>query len=189
MEKVKIQLNTYSIVLCALFSALIVAGAFIKIPLYTVPITLQAQFVLLAGLMLGSKRGAVSVVIYIIIGLAGVPVFARGGGVGYILQPTFGYILGFIFGAYITGIIVEKADKKTTKVYFLASFAGLMVIYIIGVAYFWLISVLYLNKQIGGWFLLVNCFLITLPGDIIFSSAGAVLAKRLKPLTVKYSNL
>ena len=82
-----------------LFAALIAVGAFIKVTLPTEPIpmhfTLQWFFVLLAGLMLNKRLAGVSVGVYLLIGLAGVPVFASGGGPSYLLRPGFGYLLGF----------------------------------------------------------------------------------------------
>lgn len=186
MTKGNQRINTYSVVLCALFAGLIAVGAFIRIPAYPVPATLQMTFVLLAGMMLGSKRGAISAFVYLVIGLAGIPVFALGGGLGYLLQPTFGYILGFIPGAYLTGIMIEKVKNTTYRSYFGASLAGLLMVYFIGVIYFYFISRFYLNREIGAWYLLVNCFLLTLPGDVVFCGAGALLAKRIKPITAVY---
>lgn len=182
------RINTYSIVLCALFAGLIALGAFIRIPSYSVPATLQMSFVLLAGMMLGSKRGAISAFVYMVVGLMGIPVFALGGGLGYFLKPTFGYIIGFIPGAYITGRIVERSKQITYRGYFAASLAGLLVVYFIGVVYFYVISRFYLSREIGIWYLFFNCFLITLPGDVVVCSAGALLAKRIKPVTAVYFN-
>ena len=67
-------------ILCAIFTALIAIGAFIRIPVPVVPFTLQFLFTTLAGVLLGSRLGALSVTIYIVLGLMGVPVFAEGGG-------------------------------------------------------------------------------------------------------------
>ena len=72
-------------ILCAIFTALIAIGAFIRIPVPVVPFTLQFLFTTLAGVLLGSRLGATSVVLYIALGLLGVPVFAEGGGPGYMV--------------------------------------------------------------------------------------------------------
>ncbi|MDI6883466.1 MAG: biotin transporter BioY, partial [Patescibacteria group bacterium] len=79
----------------------IVSGvcAKLKIEIGMVPITMQTFAVLLSGALLGSKRGALSQITYLLMGLAGVPWFARGGGIGYLLSPTFGYIVGFVLAA------------------------------------------------------------------------------------------
>ena len=97
------KLSTKSLILCSLFAALIAVGAFIKIPIPVVPFTLQVLFTTLAGLLLGPKLGAISVGIYLLIGLIGIPVFTQGGGPSYIFQPTFGYLIGFLIGTYFTG--------------------------------------------------------------------------------------
>lgn len=182
------RINTYAIVLCALFTGLIAVGAFFKIPFQPVPVTLQVTFVLSAGMMLGSKMAAVSAFVYLIIGLIGVPVFALGGGLAYLLQPTFGYILGFVPGAYITGRIVEKLERAGYKSYFGASLAGLLVVYFVGIVYFYFLSRFYLNREVGLWYLLANGLLLSLPGDVLFCAVGAMLAKRMKPITAVYFN-
>ena len=79
--------KTKSMIYCGLFTALIAAGAFIKIPVPVVPFTLQYLFTMLAGLFLGSRRGMISVVAYMLLGLAGLPIFSEGGGIWYIFKP------------------------------------------------------------------------------------------------------
>src|SRR3712207_2857288 len=97
----KKRISKRDLTMTALFVTLITVGAFIRIPLPNCPFTLQILFTTLAGIILGSRLGAVSVGIYIILGLIGVPVFTSGGGPGYILHPTFGYLVGFMVGAYV----------------------------------------------------------------------------------------
>ena len=87
--------KTRSLVYCALFTALIAVGAFIKIPIPVVPFTLQYLFTMLAGILLGSRLGSLSVLAYMILGLIGLPIFSEGGGIGYVFKPSFGYIIGF----------------------------------------------------------------------------------------------
>jgi biotin transport system substrate-specific component len=94
------------LVLITLFAALTALGARVTIPLpFTpVPVTLQVLFPLLAGLLLGGKRGALSQAEYVAAGLAGFPVFAKGGsGLAYLFGPTGGYLLGFIAAAFVVG--------------------------------------------------------------------------------------
>ena len=79
--------KTKTLIYCSLFTALIAAGAFIKIPVPVVPFTLQYLFTMLAGLLLGSKRGTISVVAYMLLGLAGLPIFSEGGGLWYVFKP------------------------------------------------------------------------------------------------------
>ena len=107
-------------VLCGMFAALVAIGAFIQIPVpYMDYFTLQFFFVLLAGLILGADKGAISVGCYVLLGLVGVPIFAAGGGIGYIFRPSFGYLVGFIVSAYVTGKVCEKL-KASYKNYLLA---------------------------------------------------------------------
>lgn len=96
--------------LCAMFAALLTVGGFLRIPLPGVPLTLQSFFVFLAGLLLGKRRGAMACGVYLLVGLFGAPVFAQGGGIGYLLQPTFGYLLGFIPGTFLIGWLREGSD-------------------------------------------------------------------------------
>ena len=168
--------------LCGMFVALIAAGAFLKVPVPVVPFTLQYLFTMLAGLLLGGKLGFLSVCIYILLGLAGLPIFAQGGGMGYILQPSFGYMIGFAAGSFVTGYLAHKRNIFTYKRLLLANFAGLFLVYLFGMAYYYLISNWYLGTPIGLWPLFLYCFVLAVPGDIALCIVGAVLAKRLIPL-------
>ena len=76
--------KTKSIIYCGLFTALIAVGAFIKIPVPVVPFTLQYLFTMLAGLLLGAHLGSLSVFAYMVLGLAGLPIFTEGGGLWYV---------------------------------------------------------------------------------------------------------
>lgn len=180
-----ININTRELILCSLFSALIAVGAFIKIPIPLVPFTLQFLFTTLAGLLLGSRLGTISVIIYIVAGLLGFPVFTGGGGIGYIMQPTFGYIIGFAAGAYITGRIREKLFSLNFKGLILAVLAGLGIVYLLGMVYYYLIANFYMNSPIGIWALFLYCFILAVPGDIAICFISAILAKRLLPILNK----
>ena len=91
-------LTTREMAQIGLFTALIAAGAYIKvnIPVQPFPMhfTMQFLFVLLAGFLLGAKKGAICVGIYLAVGLSGIPVFAAGGGPAYLIRPTFGFFAG-----------------------------------------------------------------------------------------------
>jgi len=136
------KLSIKDMVLCAVFAALISIGAFVSIPLPGgVPFSLQPFFAMLAGAILGSKRGAISMTVYTLMGLVGLPVFSNGtGGFGMIFKPTFGYIIGFIVCAYVVGLIVEKSREKGFNAgLVIAPFVGLMLDYIIGVPYLFVV--------------------------------------------------
>ncbi len=178
--------KTTTLLLCALFTALISVSAFIRIPTPLVPITLQSGTVLLAGMLLGPKYGSISALLYVLLGLLGVPIFTMGGGLGYVFQPTFGYLLGFVLGAYITGALVRRKQHMDGKGLFVAALAGLLVIYLIGTAYCYWISFFVLGTEIAFWPLLISCAIVPLPGDIALCVLAAITGKRMLPHTKKY---
>lgn len=178
----KKSLNITQITLCALFTALIAVGAFIKIPLPAVPFTLQFLFSNLAGLLLGKRLGSISVAVYIAVGLAGLPIFAAGGGPAYIFQPTFGYVLGYLPGTYAAGYIMEKSHPKTYRIRLIASFANFAIVYALGMGYYYFIANYYLNSSIGVWAIILHCFILPLPGRIILCITSASLSQRLNPI-------
>lgn len=175
-----------SLVLCGLFAALIAVGAFIRIPVFGVPFTLQTFFCVLAGLLLGAGRGTLSVGVYILIGLAGLPVFTGGGGIGYVFEPSFGYIMGFFFGTYVTGRIAHAKGTVSALRFFAAGSAGILIVYVVGMTYYYLVMNFYLHEQTGLQVVLVNCFLLLLPADILKCILAAILAKRLVPAVKQY---
>ena len=176
------KLNTKSLILCSLFAALIAVGAFIKIPVPLVPFTLQVLFSTLAGLLLGPRLGVVSVVIYILLGLVGLPIFTNGGGPSYIFQPTFGYLIGFLMGVYVTGSIAHKTKNPSLKKLIIASLAGLAIVYIIGMIYYYFIVNFYLNTSITAIKVLIYCCLVFIPGDVVSCIVGSIIAKRTIPV-------
>jgi len=121
-------------ILIALFAALTAVGAFIRIPMGTLNFTLQVFFCLLAGMLLGPVDGALSQALYILIGLVGIPIFTQGGGPGYVLMPSFGYLLGMIPCAYLVGLISRVPDAKLPRM-MIGAGAGILSIYIVGVPY------------------------------------------------------
>ena len=173
--------RTKSMIYCGLFTALIAVGAFIKVPVPVVPFTLQYLFTMLAGLLLGAKRGAIAVLAYMLLGLAGLPIFTEGGGLWYLLKPSFGYIIGFVIGTYVTGRIAETMPKKTIQHYLLANLAGLAIVYACGMSYYYVICNYVINTPIALWPLFLYCFILAVPGDIALSVVGAVIAKRVRP--------
>jgi len=173
--------STRDFVLCGLFSALIAVGAYIKIPIPVVSFTLQFLFTTLAGLLLGARLGALSVAIYLMTGLIGMPVFANGGGISYILQPSFGYLIGFCLGSYVTGTIAAMEGKLSFWKFFIAGVAGLMVVYSIGMIYYYVIANFYIDQPIGIMALFLYCFLLPVPGDLVICIVSAIIAKRMIP--------
>lgn len=180
------KITTLELVLCGLFTALTAVGAFIQIPVPGMDyFTLQFFFVLMAGMLLGSKLGTFSVAAYVFIGLVGVPIFAAGGGITYVLRPSFGYLLGFILTAFVTGKLVEILKVEGLKKYLIAAFAGLVVCYLLGLTYKYFMLNLYIGEKTPVWLVLLDCFPLDLPGDVLLSVLASLCGKRLKPELLK----
>jgi biotin transport system substrate-specific component len=142
------KMKTREMILTAFFAALTAAGAFITIPLPYIPLTLQFFFCTLSGVVLGSRLGMLSQIVYVAIGLVGLPVFAGGqGGFTYIFKPSFGFLIGFIIAAYVVGKIVESSSKINFSKLFIAQIIGLLAVYIVGVSYMLFIVNIYLAKS------------------------------------------
>jgi len=168
-------LKTKGMILCALFAALTGVGALIAIPLpFTpVPITLQIFFTFLAGALLGKYLGALSQLIYLLLGVVGLPVFAKGSsGIGVLLGPSGGYLVGFIPAAFLVGYLLERREKPPLGLIFLAMVVGLLAIYLPGVG--WLMWVAKLNL-VKGLLLGVLPFLL---GDAVKIVVGALIVNR-----------
>ena len=174
------KLSTRDLIITALFTALTSVGGFISIPLGPVPITLQTLFVVLSGLILGGKLGAISQITYVILGLIGLPVFSGGsGGLTSVVSPTFGFLLSFIVAAYVIGKLTEK-NKSISRI-ISSVILGSFIIYIIGVPYFYFIFTNYLGKSINFYSALKYSCIPFIPGDIIKAIVSIILAKQLIP--------
>jgi len=177
--------KTKRLMLCGLFSALITVGAFIQIPVPHLDyFTLQFLFVLLAGILLGSKLGSVAVAVYVLTGLMGIPIFAAGGGISYILRPSFGYLLGFIAAAFVTGWVCERLNATKWPQFFGATLCGFVVTYGIGLIYKYLMLNTYVGTPTPFFIVLLSCFPLDIPGDLVLcivaSRVSVHLSKALK---------
>ena len=178
---------TVMLCMCAVFTALTAVGAFIKIPIPYMEFTLQFLFTTLAGLLLGGRYGAASVGAYVVLGLIGLPIFAEGGGLFYVLKPTFGYLIGFIIGTYVTGKIANAVPAPSMKQLLASNFAGLGIVYALGIVYFYFAKNLWIEGgAISFAMVLWYCFVLAVPGDILLCILAAMLGKRLIPIINKY---
>ena len=149
----------------ALFAALTAVGAFISIPLGYSSITLQTFFTAMAGCVLGPWYGALSQLVYVALGLVGLPIFTRGGGIGYLVQPTCGFLIGLIPAAWVIGRIAGR--KPEPKQIVPACLLGYGVLYAIGVPYMALILNPFLGKGMGFSAIMWAGMIPFLPGDMI----------------------
>lgn len=166
----------------AMFAALTAVGAFIKIPIppYPVPLTLQTAFVYLCGLLLPPAGAFLAQLTYVLLGLAGIPVFMGGGGLGYVLQPTFGYLLAFLFAAPLMSLLARRTLYAGRRLRFaLGGAAVILLVQLVGVAYMALISSAYLAQPLPLSRVVYLCY-IFLPLDIIKLVLAAALAPQLR---------
>ena len=170
-----LKINIRQMTLVSLFAALTAVGAFISIPIYPVPLTLQTLFTLLAGMTLGSVMGALSQIIYVLLGVVGLPVFAGfKSGIGILFGPTGGFLFGFMISTYVIGKIIEEKKGENIFNYLLAGFLGIAIIYFMGVIQLSLVT------GIGTKRALLIGVLPFLPGDILKIIAASFIARKLK---------
>lgn len=173
------KLSTKEIIICALFSAItaLLAQISIPIPFTTVPLTMQVFAVAISGVLLGAKKGFISQIIYILIGSIGLPVFAQmRGGLGVVLGPTGGFILGFPLMALVIGYFSKKYNKL---IYLLIGMIiGLIIDYLLGTILFTIVTK---STFIQGLMMCVVPFVFV---DLIkiglAAFVGVKLSKRLK---------
>ena len=154
----------------ALFIVLMVVGTYIQIPFPLVPLTFQTVISVLAGLMLGSKKGMISMSVYCFMGLVGLPVFTAGGGIAYVLKPSFGYIIGFIASAGVGGAIAGRANLPLWR-------------YIVGALCAFLADKLLHVENLTNLLIFGN--LVYMPKDAVLSVLAAFLAKAVLPVVRK----
>ena len=163
-------------VYASLFAALTAVSAFVAIPIGPVPIVLQNFFVFLTGLLLGSRWGTASVSVYLLAGALGLPVFAGGtGGIGRLVGPTGGYLIGYLPAVWVIGLMAQKGGNR--RVYDAVGMViGTAIIYGLGVG--WL-------KVLTGmtWIKAMSVGMLPfLPGDAVKIAAAVVIAPKLRPI-------
>lgn len=170
-----------TLTLSALFCTLICVGSFIRIPMPNImPITLQTFFVLLTALVLPLKTSTLAICVYILLGLIGLPVFSGGGGLGYVLMPNFGFIIGFFIATVTIGVLVQKLKNRKLWHYIIISLLGITVIYISGVLYFAFITNVYNNNNYSAVWLIQTAFLPFVPKEIVCLILSSITAFKIK---------
>lgn len=168
--------NLKPLIFAALFAALTAAIAPFKIPLgFTpVPITLQTLVVLMSGAMLGPYYGALAMILYVVVGALGLPVFAGGGsGIGAIFGPTGGYLISYFIAAFVIGKYLWARKNPKYLDYVIAMIAGTIIIYALGAGWGMVVTGLGVMAILGGW---VLPFII---GDTIKLLAAAYISKNI----------
>lgn len=180
--------KTSYLILCSLFAALLAICSYITIPLPFTPIPLNLGMlgVFLAGGLLGPKYGAISAIVYVLMGAVGMPVFAGfQGGLGIIAGPVGGFIVGYPVAVFITGLVVEKgcpciknaAGQSSPAALCISGMSlGLLTCYSLGTLWFMVTT----GTGIGA--AMVSCVIPFIPADIIKILAGTLLISKLRPL-------
>jgi len=181
-----VELTARKIAYSGLFTALTAVGAFIRIPMPLVPFSMQTFFVYMSGTVLGASGGFISQFVYLFLGLAGLPIFARGGGLGYIVTPTFGYLLSYPLAALVIGKLTSKMDVKKSSPYraffkmFISICAGALVIYSAGVIYLYFCTKYFMGKEISFTVAVWSGFIIFIPVSLIKIALASYLSVRIK---------
>jgi len=168
----QLQMTAYA----SLLAALTAVGAYISIPIGPVPIVLQNLFVYLMGLLLGLRWGLAGMGAYLLAGAVGLPVFSGGrGGLGHLIGPTGGYLIGFVPAVAAIGFITEKT-KGQLVFGILALILATAIIYICGVSWLSIVTNMTLSKA------LIVGMVPFLPGDLMKIVAALVIAWKLRPI-------
>lgn len=164
------------VVLASLMAALTAVGAYVYVPIGPVPIILSTLFVILSGLLLGSRWGLISMALYLLVGAIGLPVFAGGkGGIGHFMGPTGGYLFGYLVASWITGFISERSRGRITYDIF-AVVIGSFALYAVGVPWLKMVTQMSWTKAFMAG---VLPFVI---GDAIKASVVLTLARAVRPI-------
>ncbi len=171
--------STRDIVYIALFAALMAALGLvppIQVGFLPVPITAQTLGVMLAGCLIGAKRGGLAILLFVVLVALGLPILAGGhGGLGVFFGPTAGFILSWPIAAFVTGLLAERNWQRINAVWFFAVsvIGGIGVVYLIGVPWVAAVAKISLTDAMTG-------SLVFIPGDILKAVAAAAIAEAVR---------
>lgn len=182
--------KTLGMVYAAMFAALMMIGANVTtiapfLVVAGVPITLQTFFAVLAGILLGRRIGALSMTLYMALGLVGAPVFARfEGGAHSLLLPTFGFIVSFILVAYVAGWIAER--WKSVPGFIVAAFVGTVINYVVGTNWLYVALTNWVEAPEGFSYKMAWAMLVPpMPKDFVLAIFAGIFGFNLKKRMMK----
>ncbi len=173
-------MNSQKLAITGVLTALIAVSAFMRIPLPFIPFTMQMFVVLLAPMLVGLRYSFAAIALYTALGLAGLPIFANGGGPAYVLQPSFGFLIGFLLSTIPNGLLSRGRSGYLRL--FLAGLAALAVIEVIGGLGFWLSLNLVQGKEVSLYKAATLAVIPFIIPDTIKLAAAALIARRVKPM-------
>ena len=187
------KLDVRKITLSSMLLALLILSAFLSIPIpfLAIKITLQTMVVFIISALLTPLYAFLTVLLYILLGLFGLPVFSTGGGIMYVFSPSFGFIIGFLVSAPIMSYINRSPFTTVPARYAFAGMVGIVIMYAIGITYLFLILKLYMGKDIALSYVIITYGLTFVPFDIIKAIAAYPLVsnKYIRSLTAeKFKN-
>ena len=164
----------YKLTVCSLMAALMCVLGPMSIPIGPVPVSLTSFVIYLTVFLLGSKLSVVSCLVYLALGVVGFPVFSGfQGGLQKLAGPTGGYLIGFILMAFISGIVLEKANRKAVLTV-LGMFAATLIDYLFGTAWF------VFQMKCGVWYALTVCVFPFIVFDIIKIVIATLIGQTLR---------
>lgn len=179
-------MKTKEITLTAIMLTILIICSQLSLPIGPVPITLQTLAVMMIGYLLTPRNALLATSIYLIIGLAGLPVFsAFSGGLQYVFMPSFGFALSFIPASYLQAKYLERNKPLEFRHLITAGLLNFFVTYLIGLTYMAGILNIYMNNQLNFVGILMAGFIPFLLGDILKIIVAVTLAKKLLPIIEK----
>lgn len=173
------KFSTREIILGAMFTSMAVIQALLLrfLGAMVIPFSLMPFIAILAGALLGARGGAISMLVYVLMGLIGLPVFEKPpyGGIAYLLQPTFGFLLGFVAAAYVVGKIKPRSGHSMLR-YILAALGGILIIYVVGLPYIFAILSFYLGQATSALQVIKLACLPFIGADFVKAVLAAILA-------------
>ena len=165
--------------LAAMFAGVIAVSAQIVIPLGFIPLSLQTFTVGLTATLLGRRTGSWAITLYLLLGFIGLPVFAGGkSGIGVLFGPTGGYLIGYLFLVFFTGLFVEKFPNKI-PMYFVGGIIGIIVCYAFGTVWF------VLQYKVGFLEALTMCVFPYIPMDLVKLVAAVIIGSQVRKILIR----
>ena len=174
-----VTVKTRNIALIGLYAALLCISAWIRVPFGPIVLTFQVAVVALIAMTLRPLPAFLSMATYLVLGLAGLPVFATGGGLGYVLHPTFGYLIGMVLGAPL-GAWYLRSREMNFKNAFIAGIAGIIASYVCGVGYMWALGQFVLGTGTTFAAIMSVALGILYIKDVVLVALIATIAPKLK---------
>ena len=176
------HLKVKDLSMMAIMEALLIVCSKLSFNIGPIPLTFQTFAVFIIPLILGFKKSIIVFGLYIIMGIAGIPVFSKGGGWNYIFEPSFGFIIGFFFSAMVVSL-GSKSNKFYTK--YITSTIGLLILNIIGILYMYFIMNYYLELDKSISYVISVGFVPFIAKDIITVILACIVYSRLKVVIYK----